>query len=124
MKAIDIRNDLEKIVTEYGENCWFISQSGTYDDTDYDDATYTETGSIQTKAFIKPVDGEYDKKFLLEGTAVITDLKLFVPSGTSIDELTKIKRTNGDIYSILNVSNIMLEGKNVFKKAFIRYLTI
>jgi len=124
MKAIDIGNNLNKVVTEYGENCWFITQSGTYDATGYDEATYTETGSVQEKAFIKPVNGNYDKKFLLEGTIVITDLKLFIPSGTDIDALTKIKRENNDIYSVLNVSDVMLQGKNVFKKAFIRYLTV
>lgn len=124
MEAVDVRSDLSKVITEYGENCWFITQSGTYDATDYDEATYIETGSVQAKAFIKPADGNYDKKFLLEGTIVITDLKLFIPNGTAIDELTKIKRENNNIYSVLNASDIMLKGENIFKKVFIRYLTV
>ena len=34
--ANEINGDFTSFVNEHGENCWFITQSGTYDATDYD----------------------------------------------------------------------------------------
>lgn len=128
--ASGIQETFNDVINTYGMRVIINARSGTFTAGDYDEASYSTTGSSLGSAFILPVSERQfgqDSQFINMGLIRLDDVKMFLPSGIALDENDMIAVTGGPntgSYSILKIFDYVIEEGLIYKKVYCRRFTI
>jgi len=121
--ATNLQTNINNQINTYGRKVVVYNRTATYDS--YDQETLTTSGSSCGSAIIMPITeqrGGTDFQFLQQGLIQLDDLKVFIPSGVSVDENDLVAFSTGS-YSVIRIYDWETEGTIIYKKLYIRKWT-
>ena len=128
--ASGIQETFNDVINNYGMRVIINARSGTFTAGDYDEASYSTTGSSIGSAFFLPVSERQfgqDQQFINMGLIRMDDVKMFLPSGIAIDENDMIAVAvgpNTGSYSIIRIFDYVVEDGLIYKKCYLRRFTV
>lgn len=128
----ELKNDLNLVLNNYGQIVRFkyYSTSGALANYD-DDVVLAQSGSlVWTSGLLQPIDqkrGSYDAVLMEQGKILQNDSKLYINGDINTSGVIKIGIGSPVTreYSVLDigVNTHNINGENIYKKVYIRYLT-